>query len=320
MDRVKGNEGASIGWRSAQAVALVGSTALVAAIAAGSTFALDLFWQGIVPLLPASFLLTPSLWRNVCPLATLNEVGTLAGPTRGRRSSAVRTATLVGAVWLVAAIVLRRPVFDVIPLASAGLLAGTGGLALLNGTRHARKSGFCNSLCPMLPIERIYGQQPMLRLGNPRCDTCDACTLVGCPDLAPQRSLHTVLGRRGRRLGWLRSPTGAVTALLPGLVMGYFTLVPGAAPVHVGLRFTTAGAASVAVADAVSWALDDTRRATRVLAGLAAGLYYTFAAPAWAEFVGLGAMAFPVTLCFLGLVAIWTWRALRPVAAGGFAG
>jgi nitrite reductase (NADH) large subunit len=312
MERELTSDYAEVGWRAAQAVSLVAASALVAGMASGSTSALDLFWQGLVPLLPASFLLTPSLWRNLCPLATLNEIGTLAGPTRGRPLRGVRTATAIGAIWLVGAILLRRPLFDLVPVATTALLMLTGAVALATGTRFARKSGFCNSLCPMLPIERIYGQRPMLKLGNPRCDTCEACTLVGCPDLAPQHSLHTVLGRRGRQPRWLRSPTGAVAALLPGLVVAYFGLEAGASPASIAVRFLIAGGGSVLFAGGLWWLLNDTRRTTRLLAGVAAGLYYAFAAPQWADYVGLGSIALPVTLAFLTLVLVWSWRALRP--------
>ena len=53
--------------------------ALTAMLLAGLWLAparfLALFWGVVIPLLPLSFLVSPQLWRAVCPLATLNQLG-----------------------------------------------------------------------------------------------------------------------------------------------------------------------------------------------------------------------------------------------------
>ena len=44
---------------------------------------LTLFWMVLVPVLPAVFIVSPGVWRNVCPMAALNQTPRLLGFTRG---------------------------------------------------------------------------------------------------------------------------------------------------------------------------------------------------------------------------------------------
>jgi nitrite reductase (NADH) large subunit len=41
-----------------------------------------IFWGVFVPLLPLVFLVAPALWRNVCPMASLNQIPRTLGFTR----------------------------------------------------------------------------------------------------------------------------------------------------------------------------------------------------------------------------------------------
>ena len=46
------------------------------------TSALKALWYVAIPILPATFFLSPVIWRGVCPLATLNELGNRLGSQR----------------------------------------------------------------------------------------------------------------------------------------------------------------------------------------------------------------------------------------------
>ena len=35
---------------------------------------LVLFWQLLIPILPLSFAIAPGIWRNICPMAFLNQL------------------------------------------------------------------------------------------------------------------------------------------------------------------------------------------------------------------------------------------------------
>ena len=61
-------------WVIAKWLVLAGYLGLVAALFVEPDRSTMIFWNGLVPLLPAMFLVNVELWRNVCPLATLNAI------------------------------------------------------------------------------------------------------------------------------------------------------------------------------------------------------------------------------------------------------
>jgi hypothetical protein len=187
-------------------------------------------------------------------------------------------------------------------------------LALVAGYFAPRRSGFCNSLCPVLPVEKLYGQAPLVALGSARCGDCARCTPVGCIDLVGRRSaVRSVRGVRGEQ--WLRSPFGVFACAFPGFVIGYFTTANGAGATALGTyaHVTMWSAGSLVLIAA--FVLVTRVRASRmllVLGGLSVGIYYWFAAPKLAEAYGGGAGAWiglrGVALCFVGL---WLLQGLR---------
>lgn len=302
-------------WRIAQAIVLLAAAALLIELFRHPDAAGVLFWKGVVPLLPATFMLSPSLWRNVCPLATCNELAAAVGAGRRLPLGWASLASLAGVAWLVTAISLRRVLFDDSGVATAALLLVAGALAVVLGLRYARKSGFCNSLCPVLPVERFYGQRPLLRIGNARCASCEACTLVGCVDLTPRRSLSAGIGRAPGPTAWLASPVGALVGAFPGIIVAYFSLEPSPAWGTLAWRFAACICVSLVVTALVALRVRNRSLVTRILAAISALLYYAFAAPTWAEAVGLVAAARSVQLLAIAFVLAWSWNALRPARA-----
>ena len=61
-------------WRIAQAVGLLLLAGLMVGLVARPEPTLHVLWSVVIPLLPASFLVSPALWRGICPLATLNTL------------------------------------------------------------------------------------------------------------------------------------------------------------------------------------------------------------------------------------------------------
>ncbi len=86
---------------------------------------LEVLWFGIIPILPATFFLSPALWRGICPLATLNQWGNRLGADRGRRPSVRAAAVLsLGGLFLFHLMVpARRFLFN---LDEASLVATVG--------------------------------------------------------------------------------------------------------------------------------------------------------------------------------------------------
>jgi len=61
-------------WRAAQLTGMIATVALLVGLVLWPEPTLKVLWNLVVPLVPASLLITPAIWRGVCPLATLNMV------------------------------------------------------------------------------------------------------------------------------------------------------------------------------------------------------------------------------------------------------
>lgn len=295
-------------------VCLAGLGALGVGLAVRPDLTAALFWWGLIPALPAVFLIHPGLWRNVCPLATLS----MGPPGERRRLGAATTASpwsgAAGVVPLLLLVAWRGTGLDTDPAGTGALLAGVLGVAVVTGRRSERRSGFCNRLCPLLPVERLYGQRPWIEVGDSRCDSCTLCTPRGCVDLSPPAAAAQLLGPRRSRIDWLLTPFGAFAAAFPGFVWAWFGAVPPEGGVAaLGAALTLGLVASwCVVATVVYWTGLSWRRALPTLAALAAGIYYGFAAPrAVAAFGGGGPPAHALQVAAVGFVALWWLRAVR---------
>jgi len=108
------------------------------------------------------FLIAPGLWRNVCPMASLNQLPRALGCTRGWTlpSRVQQNAPLVSAGLFLLILPLRKITLDHDGEALAAFLLALLGLAFVGGFAFKGKSGWCTQFCPMLQVERFYGQSP----------------------------------------------------------------------------------------------------------------------------------------------------------------
>jgi hypothetical protein len=300
-------------WETVRVVVLGVTAALIVALVAWPVAALRLLWDLLIPVLPASFLIAPQLWRGVCPLGTLNQ---WAGGLLGRRQLngwLLTAANALGILLLVLLVPARRFVFNENGPALAAAITAVAVAALTLGALFGRRAGFCNAVCPVLPVERVYGQHPFWTLSNRRCDRCTVCIPKGCVDVDPSRSLAQALGRDDGRHGWLSTTHGAFAAALPGFIVGYFTLgnVSWTAAADVYLWIALCSAAGYLVTTVVVRVFGLTRPVSlALLAALAVTLYYWWAVPLIA-----GVLDVPPAGVFVGrgaavaLVAVWLVRA-----------
>ncbi|MFQ5889570.1 MAG: hypothetical protein ACE5JR_05905 [Gemmatimonadota bacterium] len=303
------------GWRLAQGLGLVATAALLGGLARRPEATLHLVWNGVVPLIPASLLVSPVLWRNCCPLATLNMLsnGLLGHRPAGARWTA--GANALGIVLLASLVPARRFLLNSDGMALAIVIAGLAVLALSLGAVFDAKAGFCNGICPLLPVERLYGQRPLLQVERVRCTTCTQCA-TACLDLAPSKSIPQVLGRARHSEAWLKTPFGVFAGAFPGLVLAYFTASdsPLSAAGDIYLRVLLFSAASYLIVFVpVSARGLSAARVLPVLAALAGAMYYWFAAPGLAEAWGFPgeAAGLLARTAALGLIAAWGWHAVR---------
>ncbi len=303
-------------WRTAQLLGVVLTAVLLGAFVLVPETSLHLFWDRVIPLLPAVFLLNPLIWRNVCPLATLNEMGSRRRAGRLLSPPVLAVLWTVGIGLLVLMVPARRFLFNVNGLSMTMTVSAVAALALASGLVASRRAGFCNSLCPVLPVEKLYGQAPLLEVGSARCGDCNRCVTLACPDLAGRKSaVQSLTGGRGRQ--WILSPFGLFACAFPGFIIGYFRTADGPMS-HALATYATVGQWGLGSVVAAALLLGWLRRvrALLMLGSVSIGTYYWFAAPRLADAYGGTAMAGQVlrALVLVGIVA-WTWRAWRRLPA-----
>ncbi len=262
-------------WHALRGLSLATTAGLLWLCFAEPALALTLFWGLAVPLLPLVFLTLPGLWRNLCPLAATNQLPRLFGLTRGLTlpNGLRRYAVLIGLGALFLAVSARRVLFDTDATALTGLVGGALALALLGGLVFKGKSGWCGSFCPLLPVQRLYGQEPLKVIPNSHCQPCVGCTR-NCYDFNPQVAWLADLYDDDPGLGTDRR---LVAGVLPGLVLAYFTAPAdggfGAQLLHNGL-YCLVGIGAYWFAEAVF--RQSAQRTTVVFGAVALNAYYWF--------------------------------------------
>jgi NADPH-dependent 2,4-dienoyl-CoA reductase/sulfur reductase-like enzyme/ferredoxin len=186
--------------------------------------ALGLFelWHVIVPLLPLLFFVAPGLWRNMCPVSAANQLARVVGLSRDLQPPRFirHRGYLIGIGLLTVIIPARRVLLNESAPATALLLVGVTACSFVGGVLFTGKSGWCSSMCPMLPIERFYGQTPFLVMRNNHCEPCVGCA-KNCYDADPLSAYQNDLSD-GDRL-W-REPRRLFAGSFPGMIAAFFLL------------------------------------------------------------------------------------------------
>ncbi|MEO7106961.1 MAG: FAD-dependent oxidoreductase, partial [Rhodoferax sp.] len=273
-------------WHFLRIVSVACALAMVFALFTRPVWALPLFWLIIVPALPVTFMVIPGLWRNLCPLAAMNQTPRLIGFTSGlAHTSRVREYSYVVGIGLFFLLVSSRKwLFDQNGTASGALiLFGLIG-ALMGGLVFKGKSGWCSSICPLLPVQRIYGQTPLKLVGNSHCQPCVGCT-KNCYDFNPKVAFLADQYDDDRyHVGYRR----LFAAALPGFILGFFTVSGAASALGPAVRvdlvatyghillFTGAGMAIYQLLD--TFAKVPVNRLNVIYGAAAFNIYYWFAA------------------------------------------
>jgi hypothetical protein len=285
--------------------------------------ALNVLWYAVVPVLPATFFLNPTLWRGVCPLATLSELGNRLGKQRPLPPRVGRGLNVVGLALFYLMVPARHFVFNQNGLVLAITVVAVGGLALGLGAVFAVRSASCNALCPILPIELLYGMAPLVPMERSRCTTCTVCTPRGCFDLAKHKTIAQRLGPTRRTARWITTPYGIFFTSLPGFIIGYNQVTDGSLSTAAVVYATTLGwsFASILVIGVVVLALrPPSGIALPLIAAAAGGVYYWYAGPATTTQLAAPAwLASGIRIVGLGLVAFWLARALASSGSGAAA-
>lgn len=205
-------------WRMVQVLVWLVGFAIFFCLLFYPAIGLIAFWNILIPVAPALLVVATGLWRNICPLATTSLFPRHVNISKKR----VMPIALQGKLQLAAIIALfvivplRHLLFNTNGMATAILLAFTAVTSVTMGLVYDWKSGWCNSLCPVSPVERLYGGNTLFTLHNAHCESCAKCT-VPCPDSTPNA---TPLISRKTICSQL---CGLITVGgLPGFIFGWF--------------------------------------------------------------------------------------------------
>jgi NADPH-dependent 2,4-dienoyl-CoA reductase/sulfur reductase-like enzyme/ferredoxin len=209
-------------WHVVQALSVAASIALLVCLIVAPRTGLNAWWLFILPTLPLLFRLAPGLWRNACPMAALNQLPRVFGFTRGRSLPAWlrRHGYIVAVAFYFGVISLRAPVFDHNGPALAVLLGTALVAAFVGGVLYKGKSGWCGTICPLLPIQKLYGQTPAVVVPNAHCRPCVGCQ-KNCYDFNPRiAALADAYDPDSTWVNYRRIFAGT----FPGLVIAFFTV------------------------------------------------------------------------------------------------
>lgn len=293
-------------WRRLRFVSLAGALGIVLLLIADPNNGLLLLWSVLIPLLPIVFFAAPGLWRNLCPLAAANQSPRTFGFSKELEPPVWfrEYAFVIAAAAFFVLVATRKALFNENALASAVLVGGALLLAFTGGVLFRGKSGWCSSVCPLLPVQRVYGQEPFALVPNAHCQPCVGCT-KNCYDFNPRPSWLADLADPDERYSARRR---LFAGAFPGLVLGYF-LVPD--PPDIGIadmyvRMSLAVLASTGSLFALEALLRvSSAKLTALYGAFALNAFYWYATPAVVE--NLTDEAAPASL-------LWTTRALLVAA------
>jgi len=306
------SKGTKVFWTSSRILVFAATLAIIAGLFGRSDLTLDILWFILIPILPVTFMLNPGMWRGVCPLATANMVGSTGSSREVSGPWLYRTAG-IGIGLLFVLVPARRFLFNTDgPVLAVVILAVTA-LAFGLGWFVKAKGGFCNSICPVLPVEKLYGQAPLFGVRNTRCVPCNHCTIKGCMDLDPVSATRHAAGNGNGPRAWMKTPFGLFAAAFPGFIYGYFQVADTGLAEALTVYATILGyaLASLALFVVLTFVLRiPSHRLIPFLGALSVGVYYWYAAPASFETFALSGGEL-VRWALMAFTAFWLVRALK---------
>ncbi|HLZ73043.1 MAG TPA: FAD-dependent oxidoreductase [Dehalococcoidia bacterium] len=242
---------------------------------------LTIFWGVAIPLLPITFFVAPGLWRNSCPLAAMNQAPRLLRITRGLTPPdwLRRYAFAIAMVQFLVLVSLRKVWFNSNGTALALLILYAMIAPFIGGLIFKGKSGWCSSICPLLPPQRVYGQTPIVLLPNAHCQPCVGCT-KNCYDFNPRVAHLADMGDADAHWSGLRK---LFFGLFPGMVLAFYRVPtpPAISDAQMYGRFLL----YMGVSAGLFFALEALLRVsavklTTLFAAAALGIYYYYNVPA----------------------------------------
>jgi NADPH-dependent 2,4-dienoyl-CoA reductase/sulfur reductase-like enzyme/ferredoxin len=293
-------------WSWVRLASVLAALGYAAALIVAPQIGLFIFWKLTVPLLPLVFWIAPGLWRNACPLAAVNQLPRVFKFTLGRATPGWFTeyGFVIAMAAFFTVVATRKWLFNTSGLATGAMVLAGLGCAFVGGWLFKGKSGWCSSICPLYPLQRLYNQTPWLVVPNSHCTPCLGCT-KNCYDFNPNVAYLADLYDEDRYYVNYRR---FFAAAMPGFIVAYFTLPD---PPAVSIPAMYALFALYIVVSVGLFSLLDTflktttNKLTAVFGAAALNLFYGFGLPPWIKTVGslFGAVP-PVWVAWIGQAAI----------------
>ena len=306
-------------WQAIRVGTLLGAIGLAIALVLDPQDGLFVLWRLIIPVLPLVWLVAPGLWRNVCPLSASNQTPRVLGLSKARPAPAWLKAYgfVIAAGMFILFISLRKVGLDDSGPASALLLLGALAGGFAGGIALKGKAGWCSSVCPLLPVQRLYGQTPFKLVANSHCTPCVGCT-KSCYDFNPKVAFLADLTDPDRSVGAHRKLFAAV---FPGVVLAFFTLPEARSGAEIAAlygQFALYLAGSIAVFFTLDSLLKvSSHTLTTLFAATGFALFYWYGGPVFVAAVAGSspdAATYAVRAAAIVLAAAWvvrTWRKER---------
>jgi hypothetical protein len=212
------SSGAFIFWKVLQTVFWFVGLALLLFMLLMPPVGVTLFWNILIPVAPGLLVIGTGVWRNVCPLGTTALLADRFGLSKKKKlsSSQRNTLNLIGIILLLVIIPLRHLLFNMNGQATAVIIIALATTAFTAGFIFERKSSWCSGLCPIHPVEKLYGSGVAFSLPNVHCNECIKCS-VPCPDSTPNITpITSTKGAQGKAIELL------IVGGFPGYVWGWF--------------------------------------------------------------------------------------------------
>ena len=205
-------------WRIAQMSVWIIGAAIIFNLIFYPELGIHLFWNILIPIAPLLLVVSTGLWRNICPMASTSLFPRHLKLSKRKKITMASTGklNLIGVLALFVLVPLRHVLFNQNGWATAILLFSLGMIAIIVGLRYEWKSAWCSGLCPVHPVEKLYGLKNKLKLPNAHCNQCHRCIVV-CPDkTAGINPLTTKKTTYHKLVGFL------MVGGFPGFVWGWF--------------------------------------------------------------------------------------------------
>lgn len=205
-------------WRIVQSLVWIVGLAILFFLIFFPKIGIHLFWNILIPVAPALLVVFVGLWRNVCPLASTALFPRHMGISKRKKLRIAESGklNLIAVIALFVIVPLRHAIFDMNGLATALLIISVAVVAIGMGFTYEWKSGWCSGLCPVHPVEKLYGINNSFSLPNAHCDKCHRC-VTPCPDSTEGTNPYSSTKNTSHKVSAF-----LMVGAFPGFVWGWF--------------------------------------------------------------------------------------------------